>query len=371
MIYLDNAATTPLTESVIAEMTQAMTLQLANPSSIHTHGRLASQKLREYRQTVASLLSTTPNNIIFTSGGTESNNTALKGYALAHQEKGKHIITSALEHHSVLHTLEYLEKHFGFEVTYLQPVNGGIRLEDLRAALREDTILVSLMYANNETGDMLPIAEVGDLLKDHSAAFHVDAVQVAGKILLEPEKLGIDFMSISAHKFHGPKGVGILYNNRMLFDPLLHGGEQEDKHRASTENLIGIAGMTKALADSHDHLDENWNKVTRLNQAFLEQLSGLDFYLNSKAKAIPHVLNIGFPGANNGVLLTQLDLQGYSVSTGSACTAGTVDPSHVLAAKYGDDSPKLQESIRISFSELNTEEEVIGLANLLKSLLGD
>lgn len=371
MIYLDNAATTPLTEAVIAEMTAAMALQLTNPSSIHTHGRLASQKLREYRQTIAAVMKTSPNNIIFTSGGTESNNTALKGYALAHQHQGKHIITSAIEHHSVLHTLSYLEERFGFDVTYLQPVNGTIGPEEVRSALRDDTILVSLMYANNETGDLLPIADIASLLKEHPAAFHVDAVQVAGKIALEPEELGIDFMSISAHKFHGPKGVGILYHHQKQFDSLLHGGEQESKHRASTENLISIAGMTKALADAQSNLANNWSKVSHLKESFLEHLDGLNYYLNTNEFAMPHVVNIGFPGANNGILLTQLDLQGYSVSTGSACTAGTVDPSHVLAAKYGYNSPRLQESIRISFSELNTEDEVIGLAHLLKSLLGD
>lgn len=371
MIYLDNAATTPLTESVIAEMTQTMSLQLANPSSIHAYGRQASQKLREYRQVAASLLKTTPNNILFTSGGTESNNTALKGFALANQHLGRHVITSAIEHHSVLHTLQYLEKRFGFEITYLNPVDGNIRLQDVKDALRDDTILVSLMYANNETGDLLPIADIGALLKTHRAAFHVDAVQVAGKLSLDPESLGIDLMSLSAHKFHGPKGVGILYNNRQHFDPLLHGGEQENKLRASTENLLGITGMVKALSDSHEQMKDNWSKVGTLKQTFLDALSGLDYYLNSNDDALPHVINIGFPGANNGVLLTQLDLNGYAVSTGSACTAGTVESSHVLAAKYGPQSSRLNESIRISFSDLNTQDEVIGLAHLLKSLLGD
>lgn len=371
MIYLDNAATTPLTESVMTEMTETMALQLANPSSIHAYGRQASQKLREYRQVLASLLKTTPNHIIFTSGGTESNNTAIKGFALANQHLGRHIITSAIEHHSVLHPLRYLEERFGFEVTYLEPIDGHIRPQDVVAALREDTILVSLMYANNETGDLLPIADIGELLKNHPAAFHVDAVQVAGKIPLEPETTGIDLMSLSAHKFHGPKGVGVLYNRHKHFDPLLHGGDQESKHRASTENLIGIAGMTKALSDSYLQMSDNWAKMNTLKQTFLDALSGLDYYLNTNDDALPHVVNIGFPGANNGVLLTQLDLQGYAVSTGSACTAGTVEPSHVLAAKYGSDSQRLRESIRISFSENNTEDEVIGLAQLLKSLLGE
>lgn len=371
MIYLDNAATSPLTIPVIEEMTKIMANNFGNPSSIHYFGRKANQHLRQYRQTIALALQTQPRNIIFTSGGTESNNTAIKGYALANQAKGKHLITTAIEHHSVLHTMDYLEKRFGFEVTYLRPNDGKITVEQVQEALRQDTILVSVMFANNETGDILPIQAIGNLLKDHQAVFHVDAVQAMGKLAINPQELGIDFLSASAHKFHGPKGVGILYSQPLHFDNLLHGGEQEEKRRASTENLVGIAGMAQALMDSQEHLDANFKYVQNLHDTFLSALDGLDYYLNSQANHLPHVVNIGFPGQNNGVLLTQLDLAGFAVSTGSACTAGTVDPSHVLTNIFGNDSHRLTESIRISFSDLNTVDEVLALANKLKEIVGN
>lgn len=370
MIYLDNAATTPLTPSVIDAMTEIMVNDFGNPSSIHGIGRHANQRLRSYRQTIASALKTDPRRIIFTSGATESNNTAIKGYALANQEKGKHIITTSIEHHSVLHTMEYLEKRFGFEVTYLKPEDGHVSAKQVADALRDDTILVSTMFANNETGDLLPVKEIGELLSDHQAAFHVDAVQAIGKMDVYPEEIKADFLSASAHKFHGPKGVGILYSTPQHFDNLLHGGEQEEKRRASTENMIGIAGMAKALSDAVANKDANYKHVQELRQAFLDAISGLDYYINGSQNKIPHVLNIGFPNQNNGILLTRLDLAGIAVSTGSACTAGTVDPSHVLASLYGEDSPRLAESIRVSLSELNTIEEVQELAKKLIGIVG-
>ncbi|MGT2947895.1 cysteine desulfurase family protein [Streptococcus devriesei] len=370
MIYFDNAATTPLTPSAAQAMTEVMTDTFGNPSSIHSYGRAASKLLRECRQSVAQVFDVPSRNIIFTSGGTESNNTALKGYALAHQAQGKHIISTAIEHHSVLNSLHYLEKRLGFEVTYLNPINGRISAQQVRKALREDTILVSVMFANNETGDALPIKEIGYLLKDHQAAFHVDAVQAVGKVPIHPKELSVDFLSASAHKFHGPKGVGLLYANDIHFDSLLHGGEQEEKRRASTENLIGIAGLTQALTDAQAHQKEHLEHVTKLRKRFLESLEGLDYYLNSNEDALPYVINIGFPNYNNGILLTQLDLAGFAISTGSACTAGTVDPSHVLAAKYGSDSHRLQESVRISFSDLNQPDEAQALAAKIKEIVG-
>lgn len=370
MIYLDNAATTPLTPSVINSIAEVMTEDFGNPSSIHAFGRKANHRLRQNRQIIADYLSTNPRQIIFTSGGTESNNTAIKGYALANQAKGKHLITTEIEHHSVLHTMQYLEERFGFEVTYLKPENGRITTDSLKKALRDDTILVSMMFANNETGDLLPIAEVGQILKDHQAVFHVDAVQAFGKVSINPEELGIDFLSASAHKFHGPKGVGILYTTPLHFDNLLHGGEQEEKRRASTENMIGIAGMAQALSDSQAHQADNWKHISQLKETFLSELEGLDFYVNATDKVMPYVVNIGFPGQNNGLLLTQLDLSGFAISTGSACTAGTVDPSHVLMSMYGKDSARLQESIRVSFSDVNTIEEVTQLAQKLKEIVG-
>lgn len=371
MIYFDNAATTPLSPSVITVMTETMTDVFGNPSSIHSYGRQASKTLRKSRQTIANLLDVNARHIIFTSGGTESNNTAIKGYALANQNKGKHIITTAIEHHSVLHTMAYLEDRFGFEVTYLPCQNGTIDLADVKKALRYDTILVSMMYANNETGDVLPIQEIGNLLRDHQAVFHVDAVQAIGKFEIFPEQLGVDFLSASAHKFHGPKGVGFLYSRGMIMDSLLHGGEQEHKRRASTENLPGIVGMAQALKDALTNCLSATNHITSLRDHLLEQLEGLSYYLNQGPNSLPQVINIGFPGYQNGVLLTQLDLAGFAVSTGSACTAGTVEPSHVLAAYYGKESHRLSESIRISLSDQNTFEEATQLAQTLRKILGE
>ena len=225
MIYLDNAATTPMSAVAIAEMTKVMQETHGNPSSIHSHGRHAGKLLREARQDLAHLLGTKPQHIFFTSGGTESNNTAIIGYCLRHPNRGKHIITTAIEHHSVLETIDYLVQHFGFEATIIQPVNQEITAQQIQEALRDDTILVSTMYANNETGSLLPIAEIGRILKEHPAAYHVDAVQAIGKIPIHPEELGIDFLSASAHKFHGPKGIGFLYASSMDFDSYLHGGD--------------------------------------------------------------------------------------------------------------------------------------------------
>lgn len=369
MIYFDNAATTALTPEVIQTMTHVMGTNYGNPSSIHTLGRKANQALRQYRSAVAKVLKTSDRNIIFTSGGTESNNTAIIGYALANKTKGKHLITSSTEHHSVLYPMAYLEERFGFEVTYLVPINGQISSQQIQEALRDDTILVSIMHANNETGDLNPIAEIGQLLASHQAVFHVDAVQTIGKIPVLPEEWEIDFLSASAHKFHGPKGTGFLYSKPHHFDNLLHGGDQEEKRRASTENMISLAGMATALTESFEKLEENFNHIQNLKKLFLEQLTGIDYYLNSQNNSLPHVLNIGFPNKNNGILLTRLDLAGFAVSTGSACTAGTVKPSHVLEVYYGKESPRLAESIRISFSKQNTESEIIQLAQTLKELV--
>ncbi|AMP66603.1 cysteine desulfurase [Streptococcus sp. A12] len=371
MIYFDNAATTPLSPGVIKVMTETMETSFGNPSSLHSHGRQAKKILRDARECVATCLKTSSQQIIFTSGGTESNNTVIKGYCLKHRQQGKHIITTAIEHHAVLEPIEYLVQEYGFEVTIIQPVDQKIRPEDIRAALRPDTILVSTMYANNETGNLLPIKDISDLLKDHPAAFHVDAVQAVGKLAVAPEELGIDFLTASAHKFHGPKGVGLLYAKKPDFFNLLHGGDQEDKCRASTENLISIAGMAQALKEATDQLDANYQYIQTLSKRILTGLEDLDFYLNGTDSKFPHVLNIGFPGISNDILLLRLDMAGISVSTGSACTAGTVQPSHVLAAYYGEASPRLKESIRISLSEFNTTAEVDTFITTIHKIIGE
>ena len=370
MIYLDNAATTPMSSVAISAMTQVMQETYGNPSSIHGHGRQAGKLLREARQELASLLGTKPQHIFFTTGGTESNNTAIIGYCLRHQNRGKHIITTAIEHHAVLEPIKYLVENFGFEATILQPENQEISAAQVKNALREDTILVSTMFANNETGTLLPIAKIGEVLKNHPAVYHVDAVQAVGKLEILPEKLGIDFLSASAHKFYGPKGVGFLYAASTDFDSYLHGGDQEQKKRAGTENLPAIVGMVAALKDDLENQEQNFKKVQKLKETFLKEMAGTGYYLNQGNDQLPYVLNIGFPGQRNDLLLLRLDLEGISISTGSACTAGVVQVSHVLQAFYGEDSPRLHESVRISISPQNTDQEMITLAQTLKEIIG-
>ena len=369
MIYLDNAATTALSPAAIESMTQAMTI-FGNPSSTHSHGREASKLLRQAREDIAKVLHTQSKNILFTSGGTESNNTAIKGYALRHQNQSKHIITTAIEHHAVLEPVEYLVEHFGFEATIIQPVDGQIRTEDIKNALRSDTILVSVMAVNNETGYILPIQEIGELLKDHPAAFHVDAVQAVGKLPIYPEEWGINFLSASAHKFHGPKGVGFLYADQMDFDNFMHGGDQENKHRAGTENLVSIVGMATALSENVAHLEENLEHAQQLKDTLLDNLADIDYYLNESQPSLPYVINIGFPNQKNDLILLQMDLNGFSISTGSACTAGAVQPSHVLQALYGPNSERLKESIRISVSDQTNIQEIKLFSQKLKEILG-
>ena len=370
MIYLDNAATTPMSAVAISAMTEVMQETYGNPSSIHGHGRQAGKLLREARQELAQLLGTKPQHIFFTSGGTEGNNTAIIGYCLRHQEQGKHIITTAIEHHAVLETIDYLVQHFGFEATIIQPENQEITAQQIQKALRDDTILVSTMFANNETGNLLPIAEIGQILKQHPVAYHVDAVQAIGKLPIHPEELGIDFLTASAHKFHGPKGIGFLYASSMDFDSYLHGGDQEQKKRAGTENLPAIVGMVAALKEDLEKQEEHFQHVQNLENAFLTELEGVQYYLNRGEHHLPYVLNIGFPDQKNDLLLLRLDLAGISISTGSACTAGIVQSSHVLEAMYGANSERLKESVRISLSPQNTVEDLQTLAKTLKEIIG-
>ena len=370
MIYLDNAATTPLSQKALETLLSVSQEVFGNPSSIHSFGRKANQILRQARQDIAQVLKVHPDNLIFTSGGSEADNLAIKGYALANQDKGKHLITTAIEHHAVLHTMEYLEKRFGFEVTYLQPIDQKITAQQVKEALRPDTILVSVMYANNETGHLLPIQEIGDLLRDHQAVFHVDAVQVLGKLPVFPAELGIDFLAASAHKFHGPKGVGFLYSKEAKMDSLIHGGKQEGQHRAGTENLAAIAAMATALKEEYAQVAEHADYIQKLKEQFLTEIAGLDYYLNQDQGTLPHILNMGFPGHLNEQILMRLDLAGIAISSGSACTAGVVQKSHVLEALYGKDSTRLSEAIRISFSELNTPEEITKLSQTIKEIIG-
>lgn len=370
LIYFDNAATSPLSASALSAMVDTLQNIPGNPSSIHTAGREAARILREARQKIARSLATDPKNIFFTSGGTESNNTAIKGYALSHQHLGKHIISTSIEHHSILDTLEHLQNQFDFEITLIKPQNGIITAQQIQEALRPDTILVSTMFANNETGYILPIKKIGELLSQHQAVYHVDAVQVMGKIPVHPEILGIDLLSASSHKFHGPKGVGFLFAKNVKLERLLHGGNQEEKRRAGTENLPGIVGMATALQENTDNWKQHYAHVEQIAQVIVDHLQPGTFYLNQQEPHLPHILNLGFPSHSNDSLLLRLDLAGVAVSTGSACTAGAVEPSHVLASFYGEDSARLKESIRISLSDLNTRDEAIIFTNKLNQIIG-
>ena len=368
-IYLDHAATTPLHPEVIKAMTEAMQI-FGNPSSVHGFGRKAHEKLEASRQLIAKSLGVKAHEIIFNSGGTEGDNTAIIGTALARQELGRHVITTAIEHPAVLESMHYLEKQ-GFEVTYL-PVDekGQLAIETLKDALRPETILVSVMAANNETGNLLPIKAIGELLKDHPAIFHTDAVQAFGKTALDPYENNIDLFSISAHKINGPKGVGFLFKKDGVNLPsYLHGGEQEEKRRAGTENLVGIIGMAKAVEIlTPEKQLENKAHYAKLAELLLKKLdeAKIAYHINGDVThKLPHVLNLQLNDVDNNLLLMKLDLQGQAISTGSACTAGNIEPSHVLTAMYGKDSEAIHESIRVSFGFGNTAEDVAYFAEKL------
>ena len=363
-IYLDNAATTPMDPAVVDRMTTVMKTVFGNASSVNSFGREARAILDESRHTIAqSINAALDDEIVFTSGGTESDNTAIIQTALARQQEGRHIITTAVEHEAVLKPMQYLER-LGFEVTYL-PVDerGMIRLADLKAALRDDTILVSVMMGNNEVGARMPIHEIGELVASTNAWFHTDAVQAYGLLDIDVQRDHIDLLATSAHKLNGPKFMGFLYRRSGLnFPPLIKGGEQELDRRAGTENIPAIAGFAKAVA----LLDPATKRARREHeQALKESLitkltdAGIDFEVNggNGEDYLPHVLSIWFKGIPNDALITNLDLAGIAVAAGSACTAGSLEPSHVLRAMYGD-SPRVNETIRFSFGAMNMEAEI-------------
>ena len=361
-IYLDHAATSPMHPAVIDRMMQVMAEDFGNPSSIHSYGRQARRILDEARAVMAASIGASQNEIMFTSGGTESDNTALIGIARAYAHLGRHIITSEIEHHAILHTCHFLEKE-GFDVTYL-PVDeeGLIRLDDLKSALREDTILVSIMFGNNEVGTVQPIAEIGALLKDHQAYFHTDAVQAYGLVKMDVNELNVDLLSVSAHKINGPKGIGFLYiRDGIKHQPRQIGGEQERKRRAGTESVPAIAGLAEAVKIAGREMNEKRERYQAFKQIILAVFDeqGTDYAVNgSQEHVLPHVLNISFPGTNVESMLVNMDLAGVAVSSGSACTAGSIEPSHVLVAMFGKESERTKNSIRFSFGLGLTEEAV-------------
>lgn len=372
-IYLDHAATSPMAEEVIEVYTAEMKEVFGNPSSIHQTGRKARKKVDDARTILAKSIGAHETEITITSGGTEADNYAVFGTAYARKNEGKHIITTQIEHHAVLHACEQLEKD-GFEVTYL-PVdkNGLISINDLKNSLREDTILVSVMYANNEVGVIQPIVEIGELLKDHPAYFHTDAVQAFGSLSIDVITSHIDLLSVSSHKINGPKGIGFLYQRKgILLKPIFYGGQQERKKRAGTENVPAIVAFAKAVQLKQTTFTDGNVEYNQLKQVFLSELERLKvpFQVNgSQESVLPHVVNISIPNTDVETFLVQLDLAGIDASSGSACTAGSIDPSHVLVAMYGESTPELRNSVRFSFGLNNTEEQVLEAANKISKIV--
>ena len=360
-VYADNAATTKMSPAAIETMTRAMEEVYGNPSSLHTVGQKANEALQNARATCARLLNCDPKEIYFTSGGSEADNQAIRSAALMGAKKGKkHIISTAFEHHAVLHTLKKLEQE-GFEVQLLDvgPL-GTVTAQQVADAIREDTCLVTIMYANNEIGSILPIAEIGAVCKEKGVLFHTDAVQAAGHLHIDVQAEHIDMLSLSAHKFHGPKGVGLLYAKRgILLTNLIEGGAQERGKRAGTENVPGIMAMAVAFQEACAHIDENAKKVGALRDKLIAGLSKIPHSaLNGDpVNRLPGNVSFCFEGIEGESLLLLLDAKGICASSGSACTSGSLDPSHVLLA-IGRVHDVAHGSLRLSLCEWNTEEEI-------------
>ena len=360
-VYADNAATTKMSPVSLEAMLPYMESCFGNPSSLHSAGQKAKEALTEARGEMAALLGCSPKEIYFTSGGSEADNQAiLSAVALGARKGKKHILSTAFEHHAVLHTLEKLKRE-GFQVELLDVhSHGNISAEEVRRAIREDTCLVTVMYANNEIGSVLPIAEIGEVCREKGVIFHTDAVQAAGHLPIDVGKEHIDMLSLSAHKFHGPKGVGALYvRSGIPLVPLIEGGAQERGKRAGTENVPAIMGMAAALKDAVEHLEENAAKVSALRDRLIEGLSKIPHSsLNGDSlNRLPGNVSFCFEGIEGESLLLLLDQKGICASSGSACTSGSLDPSHVLLA-IGRPHEIAHGSLRLSLCETNTEEEV-------------
>lgn len=361
-IYLDHAATSPVHPQVIKKMMETMEQTYGNPSSIHATGREARKQLDNARQLLASSIDAKDQDIILTSGGTEADNFAIFGTTFARKNEGSHIITSQIEHHAVLTACEKLEKE-GFDVTYL-PVNeqGIVSVEDVKQALRDDTILVTIMLGNNEVGTIQPIREIGELLKDHQATFHTDAVQAYGLLPISVDQLKVDLLSVSSHKINGPKGIGFLYQRKgTKLSPQFFGGQQERKRRAGTENVPGILAFAEAVSIAQQTMEEKREQYHDYKDEMISifEQAEVDFKINGDEQSmLPHILNVSFVGTDVESLLVNLDMAGLSVSSGSACTAGSINPSHVLVAMYGEEADELRNSIRFSFGYGITDAEV-------------
>ena len=361
MIYLDNAATTKTAPEVVEAMLPFFSEYYGNASSIYTLGSASKKALNRARRTLADYLGAKQEEIYFTAGGSEADNWALKAAAEAYREKGKHIITTRIEHHAVLHTCEYLEKQ-GYEVTYIGvDKNGVVKLEELEAAIRRDTILISVMYANNEVGTLQPIREIGQMAHDRGILFHTDAVQAFGQLPIQVEELHIDMLSASAHKMNGPKGVGCLYiRSGLKLRSFIHGGAQERSRRAGTENIPGIVGFGKALERAVRIMPEKIKKETELRDYLIKQIYEKIPYcrLNGdRSRRLPGNVNFSFQFVEGESLLIMLDMDGICGSSGSACTSGSLDPSHVLLA-IGLPHEIAHGSLRLTLSEETTKEEL-------------
>lgn len=372
MIYLDNAATTSCAPEAVEAMLPYFSEKYGNASSIYALGAESRKAVNGSRRVIADSLHAMPQEIYFTTGGSEADNWALIAAAEANESKGKHIITTAIEHHAVLHTCEYLEKR-GFEITYL-PVDeeGILSLEDLKRAIRPDTILLSVMFANNEIGSIQPIAEIGTIAKEHGILFHTDAVQAYGHIPIDVEKLNIDFLSASGHKLNGPKGIGFLYiRNTVRIGSFIHGGAQERGRRAGTENVAGIVGLGKAVELAMQRMDQNIEKETQLRDYLIGRIE--EQFPNSKLNGsrqhrLPNNVNFSFPFIEGESMLIMLDMKGICASSGSACTSGSLDPSHVLLA-IGLPHELAHGSLRLTLGYDNTKEEMDVVVEELKTIV--
>lgn len=372
MIYLDNAATTKTRPEVVEAMLPYFTESYGNPSSVYTFSAKSKEAVTKAREIIADSLGVKSNEIYFTAGGSEADNWALVAAAEAYEAKGKHIVTSKIEHHAILHTCEYLEKR-GYEVTYLDvDENGVVKLDELKKAIRPDTILISIMFANNEIGTIEPIKEIGAIAKEHGILFHTDAVQAYGHVPISADEYNIDMLSASGHKINGPKGIGFLYIRKgVKIRSFIHGGAQERRRRAGTENVPGIVGFGKAVQLAMDEMEERTKKEVEMREYLMEKvLREVPFTRinGSRTSRLPNNINFAFQFIEGESLLIKLDMAGICGSSGSACTSGSLDPSHVLLA-IGLPHEIAHGSLRLTLSEENTMEEMDITADKIKEIV--